>query len=76
MKIMANTQNLSNAIILKAVDDYRTALKNIKKNQNDGEAKSRKAEVERFFRSSWFGSLTNIDPETLIRELREESENS
>lgn len=29
-------------------------------------------ECEAFFRSAWFGELTRIDPEKLIRVLREE----
>ena len=34
----------------------------------------RQEEVERFFRSGWFGMLTQIDPEMLIRKLQEEVE--
>ena len=54
-------ENLANAIVLQAVKDYRLT---------DDEAQL--AEIERFFRSDWFGVLTDVDPEYLIRRLRKE----
>ena len=65
---------LANAIILQAVKDYRSALKKLSRGRNNKDAKNMKEEVERFFRSSWFGMLTQIDPEMLIRKLQEEVE--
>ena len=54
-------QNLADAIVLQAVADYRLT--------NDSRELE---ELERFFRSEWFGMLTNIDPEYLIANLRSE----
>ena len=54
-------EELANAIVLQAVKDYRLT---------DDEAEL--AEIERFFRSDWFGVLTDVDPEYLIRRLRKE----
>ena len=54
-------EELANAIILQAVKDYRLT---------DDEAEL--AEIERFFRSGWFGVLSKVDPEYLIRNLRKE----
>lgn len=54
-------ENLANAIVLQAVKDYRLT---------DDEAEL--AEIERFFRSGWFGVLSKVDPEYLIRNLRKE----
>ncbi len=64
-------EDLANAIIVQAVSDYRTALKAIKK---DRRAPGRKTvrECENFFRSKWFGVLTSVDPEYLMRKIREE----
>lgn len=63
-------QNLSNAIILQAVKDYRTAL------SGSGIGKrppgSVIVEVEWFFRSEWFDILTNVDGEVLIEKIRKE----
>lgn len=54
-------ENLANAIILQAVKDYRLT---------DDEQQLQ--EIERFFRSGWFGVLSKVDPEFLIKELRKE----
>ena len=61
MSDITNYENLANAIILQAVKDYRLT---------DDEAEL--AEIERFFRSGWFGVLSKVDPEYLIRNLRKE----
>ena len=57
-------ENLANAIILQAVKDYRL--------QDDEQGL---AEIERFFRSGWFGVMSKVDPEYLIRQLRKEKQN-
>ncbi len=57
---MTAYERLANAIILQAVKDWRSG----------GERE--KAEVERFFRSPWFGCLTQLDPAVLITNLRKE----
>lgn len=54
-------EELANAIVLQAVKDYRLT---------DDEAEL--AEIECFFRSGWFGVLSKVDPEYLIRNLRKE----
>lgn len=54
-------EELANAIVLQAVKDYRNA-----------ELQQDRNEIERFFRSDWFGVLTAIDPEALIHKLKEE----
>ena len=58
---MNSYEELANAIVLQAVKDYRLT---------DDEAEL--AEIERFFRSGWFGVLSKVDPEYLIRNLRKE----
>ena len=57
-------ENLANAIILQAVKDYRLT---------DDEQQLQ--EIERFFRSGWFGVLSKVDPEFLIKELLKEKRN-
>lgn len=54
-------ENLANAIILQAAKDYRLT---------DDEQQLQ--EIERFFRFGWFGVLSKVDPEFLIKELRKE----
>ena len=57
-------ENLANAIFLQAATDYRLT---------DDEQQLQ--EIERFFRSGWFGVLSKVDPEFLIKELRKEKRN-
>ena len=56
-------ENLAQAIILQAVKDYRLT---------DDECEL--AEIERFFRSGWFGVLSKVDPAYLIKKLRKEKQ--
>lgn len=50
---------LADAIILKAVDDYR-------------EHKELRGIIARFFKSDWFKVLTDIDGEYLLKKLKDE----
>ena len=72
----ANTEDpytgLANAIILQAVKDYRDAMKKLSRGRVNKDAEIKKQEILNFFRSDWFGVLTEIDPEMLIRKLDEE----
>lgn len=65
-------EDLANAIILQAVDDYRDALARLGGFPHDHGSQRSRAEIECFFRSKWFSVLTAIDPETLIQKLRSE----
>jgi hypothetical protein len=66
-------ERLANEIILQAVKDYRGANKKLAKGRKNSAAEYVKNECIRFFRSPFFGVLTNIDPEMLIQELEEET---
>lgn len=57
-------ENLANAIILRAVEDYRLT---------DNEKELEK--IEAFFYSDWFATLTRLDPDLLIKKLRKEKRN-
>lgn len=63
-------ENLANAIILLAVDDYLAALEKIQKWSGDKDAIANKKSLERFFRSQWFVALTSVDAELLIAGLK------
>ena len=102
-----NYERLANAIVLRAVDDYRSAWRRIrflseekrktmyeellkqeaekstieymlkeKKGRTKRTAQEKAVltfyECEEFFRSRWFGVLTSLDGEELIRKLQEE----
>lgn len=59
-------ENLANAIIEKACDDYvRIGTSGL----YDTFRKPSKIEITRFFHSQWFKELTNVNPDYLIRVL-------
>ena len=65
-------EDLSNAIVLQAVKDYRSALAGGSVNGRD--SKSVIAECERFFQSEWFNVLTNVDGMIIMANIRKEFE--
>lgn len=58
-------QNLANAIVAVAADDYRAALKN----QDAHLLKN----LEQFFYSDWYKILTRVSPDLLIDRLKKEN---
>ena len=67
---MSPYQALANAIIIRAVRDYRIALRNWNKNKNDDAFLLAKLELEEFFLSGWFGMLTDLDGEQLMKKIQ------
>lgn len=71
-------QNLANAIVLQAAQDWRTAYRATKRSYGtySQSSWSRVYSCEKFFRSAWFRALTNdnIDGELLIKQLRKEED--
>ena len=70
---MNGYQALANGIIEQAVKDYREALCRLKKHPDDKAAMKEAMELEKFFHSSWYGVLTQVDPDYLIDRLRKET---
>lgn len=63
-------ETLANAIVKQAATDYIKALKQIKRFPNDKAARAEKQDLERFFRSDWYHTLTSVDSEYLIGRLQ------
>ena len=70
---MTGYQALANAIIEQAVKDYRATLKVLRRHPDSKAAMAEAMEIERFFHSGWYGVLTEIDPDYLIKRLRKEA---
>lgn len=67
-------QKLANAIVEQAVKDYRTAQARVKANPESAEhAKVEVRQLERFFRSSWFEVLTDVDGRLVLSRLKKEA---
>ena len=69
---MTPYENLANGIVLRAVDDYRDALRDLRVNPSYPLALRTVSDVERFFRSGWFSVLTALDGVVLMKKLQKE----
>lgn len=67
-----NWEDLANAIVVQAANDYRRALRVLKAHPSYASAVKVKTEVEQFFRSEWYRSLSSVDGEVLIKRLNAE----
>ena len=75
MKKVTNPyEDLAGAIILQAVKDYRMALEGLKRHPSNYKMQYLKKDVERFFLSSWFVELTDLDGRMLMEQLRKEAD--
>ena len=67
-----NYENLANAIVVRAVDDYRESRKKLKKDLGNEKAIPMMLDVIRFLRSDWYQMLTTVDGEIILKHLQEE----
>ena len=65
---------LANAIVLQAFKDYRKALFKMVQEPGEWKHRSTKKKLEQFFHSKWYRTLTELDPEILIREARRQAD--
>lgn len=76
MKDIKETHNpyeeLTNAIIIQAVYDYRKAIAELKTHPFNHTARGTRVSVLKFFRSEWYRQLTDIDGELIIKKLNAE----
>ncbi len=63
-------QALANAIVELAVKDYKKALKRHYRFPHREDYAAEVKSLEQFFRSGWYGMLTDLDGEYLITGVR------
>ena len=68
-----NWEDLANAVVLKAVEDYRKIRKQLREDPDQALLQKKIRELERFFRSPWFSILCDIDGSTILYNLRREA---
>ena len=66
-------ERLANAVVKQAVDDWRLAVKKLKRRKRNQEAQRIKEDAEELFLSERFKSFTSLDGKTLLRKLKEEA---
>ena len=64
--------DLANAIILRAAEDYRLIRIKLQKEADKPELLEQKAEIEDFFHSNWFSLLTSLNGQQLLCRLQSE----
>ena len=67
-----NWEALVNAIVLRAVEDYRKARRRVHRFPGQKGAQEMIREVEKFFRSRWFLMLTDTDGRMILEHLKKE----
>lgn len=63
---------LANAIIIQAAQDYRKALRILKRYPRNEFALTEKKNDEDFFTSDWYSQLTKVDGKRLLERLQKE----
>lgn len=65
-------ESLANSIVLQAVKDYREVLQVLKQYPRYEKAIKAKEEIERFFQSTWFQTLSGLDGIPIMKRLQKE----
>ena len=67
---------LAEALIKLCVKDYKRAMRTLRKNPDSYRAKDDIREIEAFFHSRLFAAMVDVDPDCVIKKLREGSDDS
>ena len=65
-------ESLANAIVIQAAKDYKTAYKKSQKRSKCKETQRELDDLESFFRSDWYKTLTAVDGEYLMDRIKKE----
>lgn len=65
-------ESLANSIVLQAVKDYREVLQVLKQYPRYEKAIKARQEIEQFFQSEWFQTLTGMDGMPIMERLQKE----
>lgn len=73
MKHFDPYENLANAIIIQACNDFRRAYKRyLRRYRSSDKPDTELLELESFFRSDWYKTLTSVDGEYLMDRIKKE----
>lgn len=67
-------EDLANAIVVQAVDDYLAAHKTLHDDPDNYRAKKMQKDVLDFLKSEWYKELTNVDPRIIIGHLENKTD--
>ena len=66
-------EGLALAVIYQACADYRQARRTIRCHPDSRKANAAIRQLERFFTSAWFHTLTSLDGRAVLKALKEET---
>ena len=64
---------LAAAVIYQACEDYRECCRACRRYPDSRQAAAEKRQLEKFFGSRWFRTLSNLNGTCLLRQLKEET---
>ena len=67
---MDGNQALANAIVIQAANDYNCAIRTLKKHLKSRAPWTEITNLEKFFHSVWYSTLTDVDGEYMSKRLR------
>ena len=67
--IMKCWEDLANAVVLRAAEDYGLVCRALRRNPYSRRNIKRKRSLERFFRSRWFHTLCTLEAEPLLEQI-------
>lgn len=73
-ELKENWENLANAIVVFAAQDFKKAYKRYLRNSRSREAAGEVEALIRFFMGDYYKALTSVDGEVLVRELKRQVE--
>ena len=65
-------ENLANAIVLRAVEDYRMVRRKLKRIPDHQKLQKEAESLETFFLSDWYRKLTTVNGELLLQKMKQE----
>ncbi len=68
-------EDLANAVVLQALEDYREACRRLRRRPNLKIAAAQKRSLERFFRSRWFHTLSDLEIQPILEQIRKGGRN-
>ena len=69
---MNGYEALANAIIEQAAKDYRAARERLFEEPSNQKARRALQDIEEFFGSEWYRTLTTVDGNKILKKLKEE----
>ena len=72
-EIPGGWEGLAMGVIYQACEDYRAGARACRRHPDNRKANAAVRQLERFFTSAWFHTLTDLDGRAVLKALKEET---